>query len=531
MIHDTKTGLITSGAFVNDELEAEFGRIPPSFLPIGHDCLYIEQIKLLRSWGVEKIYMTLPKDFEYSKFHTQKFKKFNIEIILIATNTSLGQAVYEATRKIKEVTPFFIMHGDTLFTGRPPNIVNFFSIDDKPTHYRWGTVLQELVEGKQKVLTGLFHFENKEKLMKALELEQFDFEAAIKSLVNERFLYTKIEGWLDFGHLQTFFQSKNFVKTSRYFNELVFNKNTVIKSSESKKIISEANWYENIPDILRLYSATYLGRRGKNGYELRNEVLPTLHDLYIFSRLEIDTWLLIKSSISDYLNLCYSDSKVHSEVSKISEINYIEFLIKKTKNRIIDWARSEDIDLFENWELNNELLPSIDHIIKYCESNLMQRESTYNFGVMHGDLCFTNIFYDSRSQLIKVIDPRGHIFDDQDSIYGFLQYDLAKINHSLVGYDEILANRYIHHQSSKYQIKFELEESVLRKRIRGVFASMEILGQSINSPNIQILTILLFISMVPLHADHKQRQRAFIALALSLFKNHMDGYDNNSYGG
>ena len=28
-------------------------------------------------------------------------------------------------------------------------------------------------------------------------------------------------------------------------------------------------------------------------------------------------------------------------------------------------------------------------------------------GVMHGDLCFPNTFFDFRQQQIKVIDPRG----------------------------------------------------------------------------------------------------------------------------
>ena len=40
---------------------------------------------------------------------------------------------------------------------------------------------------------------------------------------------------------------------------------------------------------------------------------------------------------------------------------------------------------------------------------------------MHGDLCFINILYDSRSGNIKLIDPRGGLsdkFEDKFKIYG-----------------------------------------------------------------------------------------------------------------
>ena len=35
-----------SGAFVGQELESEFGKIPPSFLPLGNKRLFQHQIKL-----------------------------------------------------------------------------------------------------------------------------------------------------------------------------------------------------------------------------------------------------------------------------------------------------------------------------------------------------------------------------------------------------------------------------------------------------------------------------------------------------
>ncbi len=38
--------LIMSGAYVGQELESEFGRIPPSFLPLGNRPLFQHQVAL-----------------------------------------------------------------------------------------------------------------------------------------------------------------------------------------------------------------------------------------------------------------------------------------------------------------------------------------------------------------------------------------------------------------------------------------------------------------------------------------------------
>lgn len=38
--------LIMSGAYVGQELESEFGRIPPSFLPLGNRRLFQHQVAL-----------------------------------------------------------------------------------------------------------------------------------------------------------------------------------------------------------------------------------------------------------------------------------------------------------------------------------------------------------------------------------------------------------------------------------------------------------------------------------------------------
>ena len=58
----TRTCLIASGAWPDAELEAEFGRIPPAFLPIGNRRLFVRQHAALAGQA-DRIILSLPEDF------------------------------------------------------------------------------------------------------------------------------------------------------------------------------------------------------------------------------------------------------------------------------------------------------------------------------------------------------------------------------------------------------------------------------------------------------------------------------------
>ena len=53
--------LIASAAYVDQELAAEFGRLPPAFLPIGVSRLYEAQVPAICGGPV---FLTLPESFE-----------------------------------------------------------------------------------------------------------------------------------------------------------------------------------------------------------------------------------------------------------------------------------------------------------------------------------------------------------------------------------------------------------------------------------------------------------------------------------
>ena len=137
---------------------------------------------------------------------------------------------------------------------------------------------------------------------------------------------------------------------------------------------------------------------------------------------------------------------------------------------------------------------------------------------MHGDLCFTNIFYDFRTQKVQVIDPRGTIDDLVPSIYGDIRYDMAKLGHSIFGgYDFILANRYNCEGFDQRDLSIQFYDDGKMKALGEIAKISSFNGLSLNDLEIKALIIHLFLAMLPLHSDRPDRQKAFLANALRLY--------------
>lgn len=189
---------------------------------------------------------------------------------------------------------------------------------------------------------------------------------------------------------------------------------------------------------------------------------------------------------------------------------------EKTLDRLQEWALAESLDLGKEWMINGERCASPSKILVTTDEIISQSQEIT--GVMHGDFCFPNIFFDFRQSLIRVIDPRGGIDEGLPSVFGDLLYDLAKLNHSLSGYDQIIAGRFRALRTDKYEVLFELDNHLAAKEIFDIFVRKNLSGQNVGDLAVKAITIQLFLAMLPLHSDTPDRQLAFFANALRLFR-------------
>lgn len=518
-----KIAIIASSAFVREGLSAEFGRIPPCLLPLGNDHLLYHQVELMKNFA-DQIFVSLPNNYKLHNEDISRIYGLGVQIVYTDPRHDIGNALISIISSIGIYdAQLYVIYGDTLFTDLSLFPVDTISVHPKWGEYTWGDLgqLRNFEPDKHHALTlsGLFSFSSIPKLLSSLTCENADIVTALVRYDSELALNLCADGiWYDFGHLQTYYRSVGLVTTERSFNTLNIGERHVRKSSDRpEKILSEAKWFENIPSLLKIYTPAYLGIEKfeeKDSYITENTYLSTISNLAVFGDLQTKTWDRIFDSCHDFLLDC---SFYNLEKPTVFENEYFQ---SKTAMRLDEFFSSElGRQIHQCSKISDRAVPQLDEILNTTSAII----GSYDHGrncIIHGDFCFSNIFYNFRSSLIKVIDPRGMLPDGKTSIYGLQSYDISKLAHSaLGGYDLIIAN-YMSASISDTNLNFD--SSVMKtdrwQRIVSSFQNSKVC-QSWDGIFIDAMVVHLFLSMLPLHSDRPDRQLSMFAMAHQIYQN------------
>ena len=510
--------LITSASYAADELVAEFGPLPPAFLPVGHRRLYEAQLELLSA----PVYLTLPASFEVPGADQERLERAGVVTIKVPDGLRLGESIHYALEMIGHIDAGVrILHGDTVIHDLPAGD-DVVAVGEAPDAYAWGPADETQLAADKAVLAGYFAFADGLALRRALTVSQGDFVAAVHEYGHQRPLArAMVQSWFDCGHLQTYYRSRCSIRTSRAFNALSMNYQKVEKRSADKaKMEAEAAWYEDLPAPLRLYTPAFLGRCEETaqdaGYAIEYVPSPSLHELFVFGDLGTAGWRSVFAACFEFMDACLKAGAPTAAGNTLRELTR-----EKTAARLDSYLQSAGIPAASEWRYRGRPLPSL-HEVARLASDAIDLERRDLLGVMHGDLCFTNAFYDFRSRRIRAIDPRGGTGKGR-GIHGDLRYDLAKLNHSVHGcYDFILADRYHCAGFAGRDVALDFPGEAGLDRISAVAREFALGGCRLGDRETTAITIHLFLSMLPLHSDHPQRQQAFLANALRLFAEGLD---------
>ncbi len=323
----------------------------------------------------------------------------------------------------------------------------------------------------------------------------------------------KFEPWLDIGHQATYADTKTRNFSSRYFNNLEFNKEkkSIVKTSQKKdKLIREFKYFSSIPKEYERYFPSLINLSDtKNSYKLELEYIgfPSLSELFLFGNIGLNGWDRIFSSINSLMDEFYKKEAVLSQ-------NASELYSNKTKERVFELEKllSEKrfknlFNIYENqFKVNGIKFPPLKKSIKKVISYLENFECHRPFHFGHGDLCFNNILIDPIFANFKLIDPRADYNKDL-GVYGLIdmKYDLAKLNHSLIGlYDSIVNNLYSLNSINNNEFQIKIYKPLNYKYISKEF-SKRIISERISNDTLNFLTANLFFSMLPLHSEDVER--------------------------
>lgn len=509
------TFIILSSSYVSNEMQCEFGAIPPCMLPLGGKFLLEYQVESL---GESENYLSLPVDYILNSHELKMITNLNLNILRVDAKVPLGMAINIVLSQIKATDRVTILFGDTFVKIAKDNISNVIGMSNAIDYYKWAFYDPRLLKfscntyevSEKSIFNGYLSFESQEVLAGALIASNFDFTFLLNYLMAEADVQLiEVDLWFDFGHLNTYFESKRTFTTERVFNSLEYNDGFLKKASSKIDILkSEVLWFENIPKKIKIYTPTVVYESKNDFYEIEYVNNLSLTEIYLFSRVSSKLWKRILISCFEFLDRCraykYSAGSFNWRVTEKNINRWAE--VNEHTKRVLQRA------LFANNETIDDIFECISHPSMATDEN--------NSILMHGDFCFSNILYDFRSNRIRVIDPRGCDFSGKNCIMGPEYYDIAKLAHSIIGrYDEIVAGRYdIEVLVSEYRLIFN-DKNFNSSISEDFISQLKIRGYSLKLIYRQMIG--LFVSMLPLHEDCEIRQLALFVNALRL-KREMD---------
>ncbi len=303
---------------------------------------------------------------------------------------------------------------------------------------------------------------------------------------------------------------------SRYFNVLELNKNNKIirKSSYDKKLHNEINWYLKIPNDIKKYIPViydYNLNSNNKFIDLKYYSHKTLSDYFLSDLTSELIWNKVFAKLKALLSDFYF-YKVDANACELSEsLNLMYF--NKTMDRLREFQLQNIIEYNKPLYINETKYMCVNDYINILFSLLSEKKifECDCFNLIHGDLCFSNILYDELNNRLIVIDPRGSF--GNFSIYGDQRYDLSKIYHSFNGLYDCIKNDSFILDKNKNSISLKIKKpkhcdaiSILFKNLLHEF--------KIDIIQIQLINILLYLSMLPLHKDNIKHQLAFLSIGI-----------------
>lgn len=522
--------LILSAAYIGDDMAAELGHIPPAFLPLGGKRLFAHQCKLANG----PVFLTLPEDYTILPVDQALLERLKITVIRLGLGLSLKQSLLQALGEIGQAAPVEILFGDTLVQGRQAQHADLVSYQNDPANHFWSYYAPQnpdtpFISGfgdglsERRILCGHFKMSNSQLLEDCLQQEGNFIEALNAYERQQPFTKAPVETWFDFGHLALYYQSKKDFFIARAFNNIDSDGDTLRKSSpQTSKMRAEAAWFKQLPHDLRLFTPRYLGRSDHDfcaGYRLEYIYQPLLSDLFVFGNLPGHVWSQIMAGCFSFLDIASQHRPPAESPDKapaFAAAFFNQMFAEKTKTRFAQFLASQsDLD-GAGITLNGINLGPYEAMIDALLARI-RPTAPDDIRFMHGDFFFGNTFFDFRAGRVLTIDPRAMTWDGMHTYYGDFRYDIAKLAHSVVGkYDHILNQRSQLTEHSLTDWEFTATDVPEPANISNLLFDLSSQKFGIEKQELLAMTALLFLSMLPLHAESPQRQKHLFANGLRL---------------
>jgi dTDP-glucose pyrophosphorylase len=542
------TALIPAAGRVADGGLSTGGSSSPAMIPVAGRPLIQWTMSYLVAQGVEEFRIAVPRrglfveEFVQCVFGSETDTRF----LVPTTDRGVGLTVKELADAAPD-GPALVVLGDTHFEFSDPSALGgtepVVLVDEVEESYRWCIAeiddqgrIERLrdkepgVAGPLLALIGVYYFPDVRVLREAATVAIAEVDGAVQMAdILERVASTTTiraeiaAKWLDCGNPDRQAVSQRVLLQERAFNELHVDATfgTITKRSHHvEKFIDEINYLRLLPpDLAILFPRVVDHSTEVDDPHLTLEFYgyPTLAELFVFDNMDPGIWHRVFEHLHRLITGGFMAHPFTVEPAAVRAM----YLDKPRDRAATVTGPAELVRLLSTTEpltVNGEVLTPLGALWPRIEEAVGKLEHSALGGVVHGDLCFSNVLYDVRSGICKLIDPRGSF--GRAGLHGDVRYDIAKLWHSVYGgYDFITADLFKVEVDGP-QASLEILQRPYHDRIRAEFEA--VFFATFDRHEIDLITGLLFAALPALHYDHPSRQIAMYLRAVQLLNHALD---------
>ncbi len=221
---------------------------------------------------------------------------------------------------------------------------------------------------------------------------------------------------------------------ARFFNSLEGNEYIVTKKSTNKnKIKKEYMYYQLLPDEMKKWMV--MPYAFKENEETAQYTMERMHMTDIAIR-----WTHKAIDEEEFRNILnktfyYITNRTQKTITKreYEEIEY-DLYVYKVQKRIEELKKENLYSKIDLYIKSGTEFNSIDDIFEYYLRIYKQysvKEKKCISVIGHGDLCFANMLYSKATDMLRLIDPKGALTEEE--LWTDPYYDIAKLSHSICG--------------------------------------------------------------------------------------------------
>jgi dTDP-glucose pyrophosphorylase len=532
--------VILSAGSVPHEITALFRCPSVGLIPINGRPLIALQIDFLRSLGATEIKVALrSRDTRLREYLVQYSRLFEVPvgIVEITSDRGPGGTMVEALKPEDFAKGALVLLGDTLierdgsFALGGENSVFTSSVEEPQ---RWCMVsataegaVTKLVdkpaaaESAAEAAVGCYWFGRVEAAtwteITHIPGARIEISAILERVrIAQGLSRRSITGWLDCGNVDLLVATRRRMIAARSFNSLVIDelRGTVRKrSTHGDKFRHEINYYRLLPDDLAVFFPRLISHETSQPdahVELEYYAYPTISEVYIYEEYGDSFW----SAVIDKLGAVLAEFSKRRAVIKPADC--AAFYTSKLSRRLEE-SRAQSGELgrllaLDELKINGAVMRGVPALWDSLLKALAGLSDTVSGAVIHGDLCFANILLEPLNKTLRLIDPRGSFHEV--GVFGDSRYDHAKLWHSVDGHYDAIINDMFSVKVSGDTAEFDCYRPRAREQVLRRLEA--ILPAGVSRREVRIIEGSLFLSMLPLHADHPRRQLAMLFSGLCI---------------